>query len=441
MTMRACFIECCPQESRGSMGAHYILAAARAAGFEIDELDYEDGTLGYDVELCSVHHCTDWPWLADAPRRAPVRLVGGHVMANNPRPGLRYGDAFCVGEGESWIAAALQALADGGAAKDLTRLPGTLVPALWDGRRIAPNEERPLPRHAPYLNRSAQRHARTWYLELARGCPFACQYCELGWSVRYRPQDTGYLLSALEQIDRGQSSHVSLFAPDEASHRGYPQILQKIHDLGLVTQFGSMRLDQIMRRQDLPFKRNMLIRVGLDGLTEESRKRVGRDLRDDDVVEYMRWMADRGHVSFKFFMIFGFPWEAYRDFEAWELLMDRILTLPRKQSAKLRIKFTPFIPQPSTPLSDAEPIYDERMVERILGWFHRKLRPRSVPGWYVESEGLMSARSHAEQILLTRGDEGVIDEWRGLGYRRLVRPEKSWRPKSRDGLRKYRHRP
>jgi radical SAM superfamily enzyme YgiQ (UPF0313 family) len=398
-------------ENFGSMGCRYVMNAAESAGFHVDYLRPGGAaTSDYDVELVSVHHCTDFPRLKALPRRAAMRLVGGHPSVNNIRPAIPFGDAFCVGEGETWIVDALNRVAAGAKAADLADLPGTVVRELHElGGPIPPgNTVRPLPKHPPYLNRAGKGHSQTWYIEMARGCPFDCHYCELGWAWKYRPQKTEWLLHCIDSVDPKLSKKISLFAPDEASHPGYGDALRRIHERGLTTSFGSMRLDQLVKRP-LPLKPNMLVRVGLDGLTEQTRFRVGKPLTDDAVWDYFRFMSDRGHASYKIFMIFGYPWEATDEIGAWASLWDRIARIPRRVNAHVRVKFTPFIPQPSTPLGRSEPNYNPETVGRILDWFERVGRPWSRPGWFVANDGIMSMRSHALQCRLTQGDERTLD--------------------------------
>lgn len=398
-------------ESRGSMGCWYVQEAAKWAGFHVEYEPYENRTPA-DVELVSLHHCTDYPTLAKLPRVAPIRIIGGHVTTNNIRPAIPFGDVFCIGEGETWIAHALSILNQGGKAQDLAHLPGTMLPP-FNGTVPKGNTEPTVPKHPPYLNRAGEGHAPVWYLEMSRGCPFHCSYCELGWAWKYRMQDTQWLLEQIDGIDRSRSHKVSLFAPDEASHPGYHEILDRIHARKLVTSFGSMRLDVIMRK-NLPFKPNMLIRVALDGITEATRERVGRKISNQSVYDYFRYMSDRGHCNFKIFQIIGYPWEKPEDWDEWEWLWSRIASIPRKKNAHVRIKFTPLIPQPSTPLGECEPNYDEAMVGRIKAWFDRVRRPLHRPGWFVENDGIMSRRSHALQVKLTRGDERTLldgEDW------------------------------
>jgi len=405
--LRVTMTEACDPEDKGSMGARYVMNAAAEAGFPVTY--DEDGTVPADVQLVSVHHCTDWPKLAKIPKSAPIRIAGGHVTTNNVRPGIPFADWWCIGEGEEWVKHALRRVSNDAC---LSGLPGTIHSKSWEnGAPIPPqNTIDPLPKHPPYLNRDGDGHARVWYIELARGCPFQCKYCELGWAWKYRPQDTDYLLEQLDMIDTSQSKRVTFFAPDEASHPGYAEVLAEVHRRKLITSFGSMRFDAIMKRKNLPFKSNMLIRIAIDGMTHATRKKVSRHQSDDAIVNYFRYMVDNGHHNFKVFMIFGYPWETIEDFQEFEDLMDLVFAYPVKKNVHLRVKFTPLIPQPSTPLGDCEPKYDPFMVERILKWFDRVKRPNREPGWFVRNDGLMSKRSHAEQIRLTKGDETLLSE-------------------------------
>lgn len=421
--MKVLITEAVPLDSRGSMGTQYVMNAARAAGFDLTYVGADEPTPhgSYDVELVAVHHCTDFPRLARLPRRAPIRLAGGHPSTNNWRPAIPFADAHCIGEGEEWIVEALTILSRNGTVDDVGRdVLGTLVTKQHEPGAPMPagRQVRPIPRHPAYLNKSGEGHARVWYLELSRGCPFKCHYCELGWMrKRAEHQDTDWLIAEINRIDKSQSNKISLFAPDEASHPGYHQVLQAIHDAGLVTSFGSMRLDQIVKQQ-LPIRPNMLIRVGLDGLTQETRLRVKKPIYDHDVINYFEFMSERGHANFKMFMVFGYPWENLSDFDGFERMMEAVRAIPRKVNAHLRVKFTPFIPQPSTPLGQAKPNYDPQMVNRIKQWFDRVAKPYRNPGWYIVSDGIMSQRQHALQCLLTQGDEHLLttlgpDAWDG----------------------------
>jgi radical SAM superfamily enzyme YgiQ (UPF0313 family) len=155
-------------------------------------------------------------------------------------------------------------------------------------------------------------------------------------------------------------------------------------------------------------KANTLIRVGLDGLTENTRFKVGKKITNQMVIDYFKYLLDAGHVNFKIFMIFGYEWERLSDFEEFEKLMRQVNLLPKSKNVSIRIKWTPFIPQPCTPIGNTIPKYDYSMVDKINVWHALNARPRREPGFFIENDGLMSKKSHDRQIALTIGDENII---------------------------------
>lgn len=406
MSLRVCMIEACEDENAGSIGAFYVRHHAGLAGYPVTVL--REPADGFDVELVSVHHCSDFPRLAAMPKRARWRLVGGHPMQNNPRPAIPFADAICVGEGESWIQSALRRLDETRDIESLADMPGTIVSSRWRVGDAVPAAiwEKTLPDNPPHLNWEGTRSA-AWYLELARGCPFACAYCELGNSVPFRQYGVERMKRAIDSCDLSRTRKVNFFAPDEASHPAYNELYDYLTGRGYSASFASMRVDSVLRRWP-KVKPNHLIRIGVDGLTQETRARVKKPITDRMLIDYFRGFIERGHVNFKMFMIVGYPWDTVGDFERWSKTMSALMRTPLKKSVSLRIKWTPFIPQPCTPLRDAVPTYDADWQRRILAWHETHRRPTRSPGWFVELDGLMSPKSHAVQVALTTGDEFAV---------------------------------
>lgn len=404
--MKICMIEACNDADRGSIGAFYVRHHAELAGYNVDVLTTTKK--GYDVELISVHHCMDFLRLAGMPKRAKWRIVGGHPMQNNPRPVIPFADAICVGEGETWIKEALPLLEKSDDIESLSALPGTIICHNWEpGSKIPDaNVERPLPDNPPYLNRPGTRSA-AWYIEMARGCPFACAYCELGNSTPYRIYDKEHLINVINAADTTKTRKINFYAPDEAAHPNYSELYHYLDNKGFSAGFSSMRVDSVLRNPP-PIKKNHLIRVGIDGLTEATRFRLGKKITNRDILDYFTMLLARGHVTYKMFMIIGYPWDTMSDFDEWAGLMEAIFNLPLQKNVSLRIKWTPFIPQPCTPLGDVKPNYTWPMYQWIQDWHAVHDRPRSTPGWYVDNDGLMLLASHARQCRLTSGDEYTL---------------------------------
>jgi radical SAM superfamily enzyme YgiQ (UPF0313 family) len=391
-------------EDSGSIGVEFVRRCALAVG----AVEAANGDM-CDIELISVHHCLDLLRLSMMERTGGIRIVGGHLMAINPLPAIPYADVICCGEGESWVAAAFTRLAGQFDPQALRGLPGTLICEGFDGAVPEPVWEPGVPRHAPYLNRGSKGHDRTWYLELSRGCPFSCHYCALGNVVPYRRQNADYLANEIAGLDKSVSRKLSLLAADEASHPSYGSLLTFARQCGFQTMYGSVRADMVMKR-DILFPKQMLLRIGIDGLTETTRIRVGKPITNDQVVQYFKAMTAAGHVNFKAFLVVGYPWETAYDVDEWVALWERVRAIRRETNAHVRIKITPLIPQPKTPLAGVGARYDLMVHSRLAKWVSVIASPRHSgrPGWFFEQDGTVMSRKN--WTLQCRLVAGGIDE-------------------------------
>lgn len=399
--LRVCFVELAPPDGKGSLGARYVVDHMRRSGHVVDVMD--DTADGYDIEMVSVHHVNDYDALKHLKKRSRIRLLGGHPMSNNPRPCIPFADYICIGEGESWCVNALGKIERG----EEIDLPGTIDCRNWVNGSAIPERctEKPLPNNAPVLNYD-DTASKAWYIEIARGCPFSCHYCELGTS-KYRDYTLEYVLEKIDQCDMTKTKKINVFAPDEASHKHYMEIQEAIKKKGFLSGFASMRIDTLMKR-GVKMPANTLIRIGLDGMTEETRKKANKRISDRQVYEYFQLLTSEGHTNFKMFMIWSYPWETEDDFSKFEALMDSVMCLPVKKNIHLRIKWTPFIPQPSTVFGDVGFCYSYEILDRIQRWHKRVKSPSRHPGFFVANDGIMSERTHTRQCLLTLGDENSL---------------------------------
>lgn len=377
-----------------SIGAFFVKSGLERAGHQVTIVDLPQ--TGFDVEMFSVHHVTDFRAVVTMPQQSPIRICGGHALYTNPRPLIPFSDYVFLGEWDTGFqhAEIIPKAAPGIIAKDAWQKGSPLPPY-----RI----ETPLPQLLPYLNHDETGSA-AWYIEIARGCPFACHYCELGHSVNYRRYAKSSILAAIDACDFSKTRKINFFAPDEASHPDYAELLDYVLSKGAFPSgFASMRMDTVQRLSTL--RRNTLIRCGVDGLTESTRQRVGKQITNNMLFDHFERLTQAGHTNFKLFMIFGYEWEVLSDFDEFEKTMRRIFALPLKKNVSLRIKWTPFIPQPSTPLARSIPRYDRAMIAKIERFHTLFARPKRTPGFFVENDGLMAEHTHKHQCELNVADE------------------------------------
>ena len=396
--------EVCAPADTGSPGAFFIAYHVRLAGYDIDFPAKEK--TDYDIELLSIHHVSDYLRLITLPKIAPIRLIGGHPMQNNPRPVIPYGDAVFIGEGETAIKSALKNIEKNGI-ESLKNEPGWILSKSWKPENKIPETiiEKVLPENPAYLNYAGTRSA-AWYIEIARGCPFKCSYCELGHSSYYRTHSMDYIKKMIDSINTDLSRKINVFAPDEASFAHYSEVQKLIEKKGYSSFFSSMRIDTI-QRFNINFAKNHLVRLGIDGLTEKTRFMVNKKIKNIDVIKFFYNRISEGYTQFKIFMIFGYEWEKPEDFKEFEEMMESVRKIPYKKNIYIRIKWTPLIPQPCTPLRNNHAKYDYDMTERIKNWHEMVKTPKGI-GAYIVNDGLMSEKTYNIQKILTSGDENIL---------------------------------
>ena len=398
-----------------SVGCFYIEDVVRRNGFNISYVPFfELRKTNADIYLFSIHHVRDIFYLKYLPRflDEKIKIAGGHCM-NNPYPFLHFFDIICVGEGESWILQVLDICKKVKTKKEIIReclnIEGTLTIHNIDCE-IRKRYENNIQDSPCYFNESHNAgHKDTWYIEIARGCKSKCNYCELGWTSKYREKSVEKIKEQIDSIDKSKSNRVNIFAPDDFSHSCYDEVIQYILSKNLVTNFGSMRYDRFRSIKKV-HKKSFLFRIGLDGLSERCRDIMNKHVKADDLIELIAKMAYDGFVMFKLFMIFSYPWENDADFFEFENMIKRLNMELRdlERPIFIRIKFTPLVPNPLTPVEYILPQYNVDRRKQIENFFLEQKYARRNNVVYID-DGILEPFNYYAQAFLARADYEDIE--------------------------------
>jgi radical SAM superfamily enzyme YgiQ (UPF0313 family) len=193
-------------------------------------------------------------------------------------------------------------------------------------------------------------------LEIARGCPYRCPYCSLGWRAKYRESRTEDILSALDACPK----RVHLQAGDAESHSGIVQLRAELLKRGQIDLGWTGRLDTVIKRlrydgSSIPAQKRYA--VGIEGVSHRLRRAIGKPLLTDDaMVEWNLELLDRieddriGRTCWH--LMGGLPTEdAAMETQKLLSVLRRIDHVRRHRSAKyLEIHWQPFQPLPGTPM-------------------------------------------------------------------------------------------
>ena len=347
------------------------------SGTPLGEVDVLGFSLQYEMSYTSVLNMLD---LSGIPIHRQERtdadpiVIGGGPCTVNPAPMAAFLDAQLIGDGEDAaveiIEAVRQAKREGDGKRDsilkaLAEIEGVYVPAVHDGtgavikrRFIASLEDAPVPL-APIVPYAEIIHDRI-AVEVSRGCPMGCRYCQAG--MIYRPQrerSPERVLQIASQcvMNTGYSdvAFVSLSAGD------YPCLNELIR--GFNNRFSGQRVavslpslrvsavnDELLR--EIRSVRKTGFTIAPEAATARLRAVINKDFSQEDFERTVDTLFKEGWQNIKMYFMIGLPTETEEDIEAIPHMVSEAIRAAKrhtKRFANISVSVSPFVPKAHTP--------------------------------------------------------------------------------------------
>ncbi len=358
----------------------------------LDRFDVLGFTLQYDMGHTNVLTMLD---LGRVPLHCEERTLGhplviaGGPCVFNPEPMTRFIDVFVVGDGEEvlpllcdeWLRAK-----DGAADREeallqlARRLPNVYVPRFYeacdDGETVAMRptieglpeciepavvedlDALPLPTAplVPYVECVQERIS----LEIMRGCPWRCRFCQsstIKRPLRFRRVET-LLDAALEAYRNTGFNEVSLLS---LSTSDYPQLeelvgrLREVFEpLGVNISVPSLRVNEQLRAMSglLNTQRRGGLTIAPEAALDDMRRQIGKRISNRDLYQGCEKLFAAGFNRVKLYFMCGLPGEREKDLEGIVEMAETISGLGRKahgRPIKVVANVSNFVPKPQTP--------------------------------------------------------------------------------------------
>ena len=424
-----------------------MAAALRSAGrplFSLEsrrplkDFDILGFSLGYELTYTNILEMLDLagiPVLASQRGEGHPLVIAGGCACVNPEPVADFIDLFLVGDGEEALPELLELCRiwkkdSQGNRDDFLRaalsVPGVYVPRFYkatyheDGTvatfeptiSIAPTSIRrrivsplpPPPTHpvVPYMQAVHDRAA----LEIQRGCPRGCRFCQAGMiyrPLRERPMEE--VLRAAEELQANTDyEELSLGSLSTSDYPGIDRLVKELtaryRQGPLSISLPSLRSDtfSLALAETLPGRRGSLTLAPEAG-TERLRRVVNKALTDQDLMQAVETALQSGWTSLKLYFMLGLPKETEDDIAGIAELVHRMKDVARdgRRQLQLRVSLATFIPKPHTPFQWL-PQLTPADVELRLDTLRQKLRRVGVQLSWPDSQ-----MSQLEAVL-ARGD-------------------------------------
>lgn len=379
---------------------------------------------------------------AERTEEDPVVVAGGPVVFNI-EPMAPFFDVVQIGEGEKLLPELLRLVRRFKVEKSMDResflreaaqIPGCYVPSLYevfyheDGRikKVVPRggapakvkkrmvsdfDEAPVPLK-PLLPNIEIVHDRL-ALELFRGCPRGCRFCQAGQIYRPVRERTPACLSEMYRrgLEASGYDEIGLLSLSTSDYSALAELTEQLlYDIGdekVNLSVPSLRIDQFSL--DLMERISKTRKSGLtfapEAGTQRLRDVINKGIYEEDILEGMRKAYLGGYSGAKLYFMLGLPTETDEDVLGIAELVFKLLDLNRslKQAGErvrkpeITVSTALFIPKPFTPFQWVAQASGEELEHKV-SLLRNNMRHRSVRyNWHDAATSLWEA-------VLCRGD-------------------------------------
>jgi len=371
----------------------------------------------------------------------PVVIAGGQCMCN-PEPVAPFFDIIVNGEAEAVLNELLDLLiaARDESKQDLlelaARLPGCYVPWLYEPRAVSHGRQvqveprvdglpprierryvvdltsRPLPVDPvqPYIDVPSDKA----YLEVMRGCPQGCRFCQAGYITRpARARSVEQLAAAAAALERNTGAdEISLMSLSTLDH---PQVLELIQRLksrlppGVGVAVPSLRADAMSAQlaELLRRPRETSLTIALEAGGDRLRCAINKRVTAADIRATFTHLLTAGWHKFKLYFMCGFAGEELAAMDETAAVIDGIFALARQLGAKkpqFNVSMSVLVPKAHTPLAwqAMERPEETRHKQQRLRELLKKHRGAVKLNWHDSDEAVIEA-------LISRGGRELAD--------------------------------
>lgn len=178
----------------------------------------------------------------------------------------------------------------------------------------------------------------------AKGCHKKCAFCSTTFRQAYSHNPSGRKVIGMVDGLKARGHRVQLLSND-------PAHLPYFKDLHGRMDSQSFTIDELRNEENLASViRNGIgvVRFGVEGLSERTRRAFGKAIPDDEIVELLERLH-QNKINTHLFFIIGSPFEREGDWAGVQTLWRRIADVARW--GWCRWKFTTFVTSPPAPLS------------------------------------------------------------------------------------------
>ena len=419
-----------------------LLSKFDILGFSISfELDY--------FNVVKILHAAKIPLRTrDRSLRTPLIIAGGICSTFNPEPLSGFIDAFVIGDGEEVIHDLIFEYQDWRQSQSsrqvllrrLSRIEGVYIPSLYDvaykedgtlsgvysQEGIKPKIERFSVSELDRFSTASKiltpntEFARSFLVEVTRGCAHRCRFCVASYSQKCRLRSKDAVLNLTQSELAQRAEKIGLVGSSVTDHPQIDEIAMSLVSMGNRIAIASMRADSVSDAllEALAASGGKTITLAPEAASARLRRAIGKNISLETIFDVIKSALKKGILNIKLYFMIGLPTEIQEDVESIVTLVERVrqlmLNSPRPRvstSPRLIISISPFVPKPHTPFQWCE-MEDVKTLSQKLQFLRRNLG--RIGGIRVT---FSSAKWSGIQGVLARGNRRLVDVLCDIGQK------------------------
>ena len=386
----------------------------------LKEFDILGFSLSYELTYTNVLNILDLAGISlfskDRGEDDPLIIAGG-CCASNPEPMADFIDIFVLGDGEEVVNEILD-LAEKekkndtkkyDLAKKLSKIEGLYVPSFYETiydskdrfEKLVPeskdfpekikartvpelkNEFYPPYPLVPFVDVPHDRLS----VEIMRGCPQACRFCQA--RILYRPRRERELEDVIKQVEVGiantgwdEVSLVSLSSTDYKDLKELVTRLQKLlHPQRISISLPSLRPGSLS--EDIARILTQTRKPGLtfapEAGTQRLRDVLKKNIMEEDLLSTTRLAYSLGWNLIKLYFMIGLPTEKQEDLDGIADLIKKVLKTGREigLGKNLNVSIAQFVPKAHTPFQ-WEKLLEIKDIREKIDYLKLKFQQRNL---------------------------------------------------------------
>ncbi len=359
------------------------------SGCGMKDFDLIGFSISHELTYTSILHILDIAGIPfyskDRDEQHPLIIAGGPALSN-PEPVADFFDLILIGEAED----ALPQLIDEFKAwrnklsrkellLKLSNIEGIYVPSLFEPQYNKDNSFQCLKpvldganivKHRSVKDLDASFYPVDWlvpyvaivqdriYLEVMRGCPHACHFCQarVFYSpLRFRSKER-ILKLALEAQEKSGYEELSLLGLSSSDHPEIQEIASSLIDC-LKSQcfsvsLGSLRPDVKIEKllETIAGVKKTGLTLAIESASPRLRKLINKKVDLEALKKLVAFSYRRGYRRIKLYLMFGLPFETQEDLSSIPELIHELGRIDGafRRDLNFTLSLNPFIPKPHT---------------------------------------------------------------------------------------------